>query len=134
MQARSTTHTGAKNGESRSKTWLPPCRALPTWATRTEAPAAASRPPGRRRARTDNAGPSAPSRGSATENSPGVAIAVATKARVIAVTSPRSNVDIIVTEFGVADLRGKSLSERAEALVTIAAPHHHDALRGSERE
>jgi acyl-CoA hydrolase len=44
------------------------------------------------------------------------------------VTSPRSTVDFVVTEFGVADLRGRSLAERADALIAIAAPEHRDAL------
>lgn len=46
------------------------------------------------------------------------------------VTTPRSSVDVVVTEFGVADLRGKSLDERAQALIGVAAPQHRDALRG----
>ena len=44
------------------------------------------------------------------------------------VTTPRSDVDVIVTEFGAADLRGLSLSERACALAAIAHPEHRDAL------
>lgn len=47
-----------------------------------------------------------------------------------AVTTPRSGVDFVVTEHGVADLRGRSLTERAGALVGIAAPEHRDALGG----
>ena len=40
-----------------------------------------------------------------------------------AVTSlARNDVDIVVTEEGVADLRGKSVHERAEALILIASP------------
>lgn len=45
------------------------------------------------------------------------------------VTTPRSGVDVVVTEHGVADLRGHSLSERAESLIAIAAPDHRAALR-----
>ncbi len=45
------------------------------------------------------------------------------------VTTPRSGVDVVVTEYGAADLRGRSLPERAEALAAIAAPQHRDALR-----
>lgn len=44
------------------------------------------------------------------------------------VTTARSDVDIIVTEFGVAHLRGCSLRERAQRLVDIAHPDHRDAL------
>jgi 4-hydroxybutyrate CoA-transferase len=39
-----------------------------------------------------------------------------------AVTAPRYAVDYVVTEFGVADLRGKTLRQRAEALVAVAHP------------
>ncbi|MDO8672633.1 MAG: acetyl-CoA hydrolase/transferase C-terminal domain-containing protein [Dehalococcoidia bacterium] len=39
-----------------------------------------------------------------------------------AVTTPRHDVHFVVTEFGVADLRGKSLRERARALAAIAHP------------
>lgn len=35
---------------------------------------------------------------------------------------PRQMIDIVVTEHGSADLRGKSVQERAEALIAIAAP------------
>lgn len=44
------------------------------------------------------------------------------------VTTLRSGVDFIVTEYGVADLRGRSLAERREALIAIAAPQHRAAL------
>ncbi|WP_185996681.1 acetyl-CoA hydrolase/transferase family protein [Nocardioides campestrisoli] len=45
------------------------------------------------------------------------------------VTLPRHTVDVVVTEYGVADLRGLSEPERAEALVEIAHPDHRAALR-----
>ena len=45
------------------------------------------------------------------------------------VTTPRSDVDVIVTEYGAADLRGLTLSERARALTAIAHPEHREALR-----
>lgn len=41
----------------------------------------------------------------------------------------RSDIDVVVTEFGVADLRGKSHSDRAEALIAVAAPDHRDRLK-----
>ena len=44
------------------------------------------------------------------------------------VTTPSNNVHIIVTEYGWADLRGKSLTERARALVGIAHPKFRDQL------
>lgn len=45
------------------------------------------------------------------------------------VTTPRSTVDLVVTEHGAADLRGRSLRERADALVAVADPAHRDTLR-----
>lgn len=43
-------------------------------------------------------------------------------------TSLKSDVDIVVTEFGVADLRATSLTERAQRLIAVAAPEHRSAL------
>ncbi|MBS4754545.1 hypothetical protein KG112_17180 [Nocardioides sp. zg-ZUI104] len=43
-------------------------------------------------------------------------------------TVPRQMADLVVTEHGVADLRGRTLTERAEALVGIAAPEARDQL------
>jgi len=45
------------------------------------------------------------------------------------VVTPRADVDTVVTEHGVADLRGRSLPERAEALVAIADPRFRDELQ-----
>ena len=47
------------------------------------------------------------------------------------VTSPRADADTIVTEHGIAELRGRSLEERAEALIAIADPEHQAALRAA---
>lgn len=44
------------------------------------------------------------------------------------VTTPRSDVDCIVTEYGVAELAGKTERKRAAALVAIAHPDHREAL------
>ena len=44
------------------------------------------------------------------------------------VTTARTDVDMIVTEFGVAHLRGCSLRERAQRLIAIAHPDHRDLL------
>jgi acetyl-CoA hydrolase len=44
------------------------------------------------------------------------------------VTTPRSDIDHVVTEFGSARLRGLSLVERARALIAIADPAHREAL------
>lgn len=47
---------------------------------------------------------------------------------------PRYDVDLIVTEYGIADLRGRSVHERAEAIVQVAAPMHRSALTAAWRE
>lgn len=44
------------------------------------------------------------------------------------VTTPRSDVDMIVTEYGVAELRNKSLQDRAKAMIAIAHPRFRDEL------
>ena len=46
-----------------------------------------------------------------------------------AVTIPRTFVDYVVTEHGIAHLRGKSLRERAQELIAIAHPDFHSQLR-----
>ena len=38
-----------------------------------------------------------------------------------------------MTEHGIADLYGKTLGERARALIAIAHPDHRDALRAEAR-
>ncbi|PYN13526.1 MAG: hypothetical protein DME05_18335, partial [Candidatus Rokuibacteriota bacterium] len=45
-----------------------------------------------------------------------------------AVTSPRGLADWVVTEHGVAALRGKGERGRAEALITIADPRFREEL------
>ncbi|NNE72779.1 MAG: acetyl-CoA hydrolase/transferase family protein [Acidimicrobiales bacterium] len=44
------------------------------------------------------------------------------------VTTPRHQVDVVITEFGVAELNGASVRERARALAGIAAPEFRDEL------
>jgi acyl-CoA hydrolase len=44
------------------------------------------------------------------------------------VTTLKNTVDQIVTEFGVAEMRGRSISERARALISIAHPRFRDQL------
>jgi acyl-CoA hydrolase len=44
------------------------------------------------------------------------------------VTSLKSDVDLVVTEWGIADLRAASMRERSERLITVAAPQHRAAL------
>ena len=57
------------------------------------------------------------------------------KSRIIAsmtphsvVTTPRHLAGVIVTEYGSADLRGLSVRERAQAMVSIAHPDFRDEL------
>ena len=44
------------------------------------------------------------------------------------VTTARSDVDVIVTEFGAAELRGQTLAERTRRLIAIAHPDFREAL------
>lgn len=44
------------------------------------------------------------------------------------VTTGRPDVDVVVTEYGLADLRGRTLDERRTALIAVAAPEHREAL------
>jgi acyl-CoA hydrolase len=44
------------------------------------------------------------------------------------VTTTRSDVDLVVTEYGVAELRGRSLRQRADSLIAIAHPDFRAAL------
>lgn len=44
------------------------------------------------------------------------------------ITTPRHQVDTIVTEFGVAELQGKTVHQRGEALAAIAHPDFRDDL------
>jgi acyl-CoA hydrolase len=44
------------------------------------------------------------------------------------ITTPRHQVDVIVTEYGVAELEGRTVRERGEALAAIAHPQFRDEL------
>ena len=48
--------------------------------------------------------------------------------RVDVVTTPRTDVDMVVTEHGVADLRGLDDAARAARIVAVAAPEHRESL------
>jgi acyl-CoA hydrolase len=50
------------------------------------------------------------------------------------VTTLKNTVDKVVTEYGVAELRGRSLRQRAAALIAIAHPDHRDDLTVRARE
>lgn len=45
------------------------------------------------------------------------------------VTTPRHQLDVVITEYGIAELRGRTVRERALALADIAHPAVRDALR-----
>ncbi len=47
------------------------------------------------------------------------------------VTTLKNTVDKVVTEWGVAELRGRSIRSRAEALIAIAHPDHRADLRAA---
>jgi 4-hydroxybutyrate CoA-transferase len=49
------------------------------------------------------------------------------------VVTTRAHVQTVVTEYGVAELFGRSLHERAAALIGIAHPDHRDRLRWEAR-
>lgn len=46
-----------------------------------------------------------------------------------AVTTSRQDIDYVVTDYGVAHLRAKTVKERAKALIEVAAPQFRDHLR-----
>ncbi len=50
-----------------------------------------------------------------------------------AVTTPKNTVDKIVTEWGVAELRGRTIRERTHHLIAIAHPDHRDHLTAEGR-
>jgi acyl-CoA hydrolase len=59
--------------------------------------------------------------------------ATATASRIVPrlsgpVSTPRSEVDVVVTEHGVADLRGRTLGQRREAMLAVAHPDHRAQL------
>jgi len=50
------------------------------------------------------------------------------------VTTPRTDVMYVVTEYGLVNLKGKSVAERAKALIGIAHPDFRDELAREARE
>jgi acyl-CoA hydrolase len=47
----------------------------------------------------------------------------------VVVTTPRHAADVVITEYGAAELAGRTVSERAHALIGIAHPELRDGLR-----
>jgi acyl-CoA hydrolase len=58
----------------------------------------------------------------------GVSRIVSTLRPGAAVTTTRAHVQFVVTEYGIAELRGRTLGERARALIDIAHPAHRERL------
>jgi acyl-CoA hydrolase len=54
--------------------------------------------------------------------------------RIGPVSTPRSDAGLIVTEHGVADLRGQPLSRRVQRMIDIAAPEHRATLEQQAHE
>jgi acyl-CoA hydrolase len=50
------------------------------------------------------------------------------------VTTPRTDVMYVVTEYGMTNLKGKSVAERARALIGIAHPDDREALYAAARK
>ena len=49
-------------------------------------------------------------------------------------TAPRSDMMYVVTEFGTVNLKGKSIPERAQAMISLAHPDFRDDLEREARE
>src|SRR5690606_23468962 len=50
------------------------------------------------------------------------------------VTTPRTDTMYVVTEYGIVNLKGKSVAERAKALISIAHPDFREELARGARE
>ena len=64
----------------------------------------------------------------------GISKLVATLKPGAGVVTTRAHVHYVVTEYGVADLYGKNLAQRAKALIGIAHPNHQEVLEKSAYE
>ncbi len=69
----------------------------------------------------------------ATAKGGAVSTIVPTLAEGSAVTLHRSFVDHVVTEYGVAKLRGRTVKERTQALIAVAAPEFREELKAKAR-
>ena len=71
---------------------------------------------------------------------PATTAGAAPKSRVVAriagayVTAAQSDVDVVVTEYGVADIRATTLAERRRLVSALAEPRFHAALNGGEAQ
>lgn len=50
------------------------------------------------------------------------------------VTTPRTDVMYVVTEYGITNLKGKSVAQRAQALIALAHPDNRDQLHQQARD
>ena len=51
-----------------------------------------------------------------------------------AVTTSRNDVDYVVTDYGIAKLKGKTVKQRSEELVNVAHPQFRDKLRNERKK
>jgi acyl-CoA hydrolase len=66
-----------------------------------------------------------------TKNGVAVSRVVAKFAEGTVITTPRHQLDVVITEHGVAELRGRSVRERGLALAAIAEPSFREELRAA---
>jgi acyl-CoA hydrolase len=65
---------------------------------------------------------------------PAMSRLVATHPAGTIITTPRHQLDVVITEYGVAELRGKTVRERALALAAIAHPDFRTDLLAAAGE
>jgi 4-hydroxybutyrate CoA-transferase len=51
-----------------------------------------------------------------------------------AVTTSRNDVDYVVTDYGIAKLKGKTVKQRSEELINAAHPKFKDQLRQERKK
>ena len=49
-------------------------------------------------------------------------------------TATRYDVDVVVTEFGIARLKDASVRQKAERLISIAHPEHREQLKDAAQK
>ena len=50
------------------------------------------------------------------------------------VTTPRTDMMYVVTEFGITNLKGKSVADRAKSLIALAHPDFRESLEREARD